>query len=181
MLRCEQRVPSSAGLQRSSPRRLMLEFQPCSESKMLPGRQMFMAPTWHPSNRRWRRQALNSPTATPRASECEVKGRSSKVGLRKTMRVCVPDRRKARTDSPLGFDPLSRTQAPFSASLSFLQTRGGTRTERNQVSDHLFWLGTRQTVSSEAEDVRPKNPISTRGRGNSLPGIKRRRAGSECN
>jgi hypothetical protein len=29
---------------------------------------------------------LNSPTATPRASECEVKGRSSKVGLRKTMR-----------------------------------------------------------------------------------------------
>jgi len=80
---------------------------------------------------------------------------------------------------PLGFDPLSRTQAPFSASLSFSQTRGGTRTERNQVSDHLFWLGTRQTVSSEAEDVRPKNPISTRGRGNSLPGIKRRRAGSE--
>jgi hypothetical protein len=57
----------------------------------------------------------------------------------------------------------------FSASLSFSQTRGGTRTERNQVSDHLFSLGTRQTVSSEAEDVRPKNPISTRGRVNSLP------------
>ena len=163
MLRCEQRVPSSAGLQRSSPRRLMLEFQPCSESKMLPGRQMFMAPTWHPSNRRWRRQALNSPTATPRASECEVKGRSSKVGLRKTMRSASRIDGRLGLIVPLGFDPLSRTQAPFSASLSFSQTRGGTRTERNQVSDHLFSLGTRQTVSSEAEDVRPKNP-STRKR-----------------